>query len=62
MTEQEERNADLHEKIAKLEMENEELRERIKSYRGQINRHEGVIDGLKFAIRCNGISGGEVTG
>lgn len=40
-------------KIAQLESDNQWYRERIA-------RLDGTIDGLKFAIRCNGVSGGDV--
>lgn len=29
--------------------------------RGELRYRDGVINGLKFAIKCNGVSGGEVS-
>ncbi len=34
--------------------------EHIKYLEAKIERLSGVIEGLKFATRCNGVSGGEV--
>lgn len=39
---------------------NEDLENRIKYLERQIAYKDGMIDGLKFAIRCDGVSGGEV--
>ena len=39
---------------------NENLEYRIKDLEIQIAYKDGMIDGLKFAIRCDGVSGGEV--
>ncbi len=55
----------------KLMAENEELKEELQAERQRVklatedNFHElryraGVIYGLKYALRCNGVSGGEV--
>ena len=65
-----------HDYIAKLEAECKELKERLHEANLAIehNRHcaneeqlkrglryrDGIIYGLKYAIRCNGVSGGEV--
>ena len=62
----------------KLRSENEELKAALKEARAAVehNRHvaeeneriwdlkyrDGVISGLQFALRCNGISGGKVDG
>lgn len=37
-----------------------ELEQRIRLLKSEIERLRGVIDGLKFAIRCDGVSGAEV--
>ena len=42
------------------QMQAEEYLEHIKCLEAKIERLNGVIEGLKFALRCNGISGGEV--
>lgn len=52
----------LYDKIDNLEMENHEMQVTMKCRQERICRLEGVIDALKFAIRCNGVSGSEVTG
>lgn len=44
----------------KLLDENDELRARIRYQDLQIERLRGEIEGLRFALRCNGISGGDV--
>lgn len=53
----------------KLRAENEELKKNIDwlnhrhdedYYEREQARLHGLIEGLKFAIRCNGVSGGEV--
>lgn len=38
----------------------EELKGKTRSQGVTIVRLNGMIDGLKFALRCNGVSGGEV--
>lgn len=48
------------EEYVKLKMMNEELQARIREGQCENERLRGVIYGLKFAIRCNGVSGGEV--
>ena len=52
----------LYDQIDNLEMENQQLQETMKYRQEKIYRLEGVIDALKFAIRCNGVSGSEVMG
>ena len=42
------------------QMRAEEYLEHIKYLEAKIERLNGVIEGLKFAVRCNGVSGGEV--
>lgn len=45
-----------------LKLENEELRrqkQRFDDWR-EIDRLRGIVEGLRFAVRCNGISGGDV--
>ena len=42
------------------QMRAEEYLEHIKCLEAKIERLNGVIEGLKFAVRCNGVSGGEV--
>lgn len=42
------------------QMQAEEYMEHIKCLEAKIERLNGVIEGLKFAVRCNGVSGGEV--
>ena len=55
--------------MEKLRSENEDLRAQCKAYEAQLQRYReseerahmrGRIEGLEFAIRCNGISGKEV--
>lgn len=38
----------------------ESLKAELDCAKFRIKQLEGTIDGLKFAIRCNGVSGGEV--
>lgn len=40
--------------------ENECLKNILDSRELELARQTGLIDGLKFALRCNGVSGGEV--
>lgn len=40
---------------------NRELEAHIRCLREENERLKGEIRGLKFAIRCNGVSGGEVS-
>lgn len=46
----------------KRKNEIDEMKAHIEYLRGENERLKGEIRGLKFAIRCNGISGAEVTG
>jgi len=62
--------------IVKLETECKELQEELREaklavehnrhvadeeqYKGELRYRDGMIAGLKYAIRCNGVSGGEV--
>lgn len=66
-----EKLSECHDYIAKLEAECKEMKERLneaelatkhneEQYKGELRYRDGVIYGLKYAIRCNGISGGEV--
>lgn len=48
-------------KIDELNRQNNDMQVRIQEMRCHIQRLEGRIAGLEFAIRCNGVSGGEVT-
>jgi hypothetical protein len=47
------RDDELAKKLTLIEADNQWLKDRV-------CRLEGEIDGLKFAIKCNGISGAEV--
>ena len=65
-----------HDYIAKLEEECKALKEELREaklaiehnrhvadeeqLRGALKYRDGMIEGLKYAIRCNGVSGGEV--
>ena len=46
--------------VKELLEENERLKVENACLTGHNNRLNGMVDGLKFAIRCNGVSGGEV--
>jgi len=46
--------------MAKIEYLETKHEEQIRELNAEIKRLNGVIEGLKFAIRCNGVSGGEV--
>ena len=66
-----------NEYIAKLEVECKELNEKLREMdlavehnrqvaneeqlKLELRYRDGIIAGLKFAIRCNGVSGGEVS-
>lgn len=59
--------AELKEQVAKLQAKldeaNEyidELNQKLQTARTELAVMRGMVDGLKFAIRCNGVSGGEV--
>lgn len=44
----------------KLAQENEELKRKIQYLEEELSYKKGEVAGLRFAIRCDGISGGEV--
>ena len=44
------------------ERECHELQNHISYLQGKINRLEGEVSAYRFCIRCNGVSGAEVTG
>ena len=48
-------------KINELNRQNNDLQMRIQEMKNHNQRLVGRISGLEFAIRCNGVSGGEVT-
>ena len=48
------------EKLHKLQAENDKLQDSVKYQSRRIDRLKGMIEGLKFAIRCDGVSGAEV--
>lgn len=57
------------EELKNLRTENEDLRAQCRAYEEQLQRYReseeraymrGRIEGLEFAIRCNGVSGNEV--
>lgn len=50
--------ADLEE--ARLAVEHNRHRAEEERLRNELYRHDGIIYGLKYALRCNGISGGEM--
>ena len=56
----EEKDAMVKELMAKIEYLGTKYEEQIRELNAEIRQLNGVIDGLKFAIRCNGVSGGEV--
>lgn len=43
-----------------LMKQNEELKAHISYLQEKVARDEGMVEGLRFALRCNGVSGGEV--
>lgn len=43
-----------------LHRKNEELKATISYLQERLARSDGMIEGLKFALRCDGVSGGEV--
>ena len=47
-------------KAKRFEMENAELKAHLNVVQRDAKYTVGLVDGLKFAIRCNGVSGGEV--
>lgn len=44
----------------RLRIENENIKAELLWNKTRVARLEGEIDGLKYAIRCNGVSGGDV--
>lgn len=52
--------AEMHEKIKNLQIENTELKAHIDAMHRDAKYTVGLVDGLKFALRCNGVSGAEV--
>lgn len=46
--------------VKELLEENERLKDDNARLRDRNSRLNGMVDGLKFAIRCDGVSGGEV--
>lgn len=72
-----EKLSNCHDYIAELERENKELKVKLEemhlafehnnqvakeeSLRRELGYRDGMIAGLKYAIRCNGVSGGEVS-
>lgn len=48
------------EEVMKLKMEIEELKHHIEYSDRREQQLIGIVEGLKFAIRCNGISGAEI--
>lgn len=46
--------------IDELSKQNNDMQMKIQEMKYHIQRLEGCIEGLKFSIRCNGVSGGEV--
>lgn len=55
--------AELRKLRAKLDEANEyidELNQKLQTARTELAVMRGMVDGLKFAMRCNGVSGGEV--
>ena len=51
---------ELIEKVDALQEELEEKKKRIRYLQSLVDYRDGKIEGLKFAIKCNGVSGGEV--
>lgn len=51
---------ELCETVDKLEKKVDELKSHIEYLSRERARLEGIVCGLKFAIRCDGVSGGEV--
>lgn len=50
----------MQDKVKRFEMENAELMAHLDVVQRDAKYTVGLVDGLKFAIRCNGVSGGEV--
>ena len=62
-------NNELRKQIKELELQLAETRKAVEcnrlaaekeSLRGESRYRDGIIDGLKYAAKCNGVSGGEV--
>jgi peptidoglycan hydrolase CwlO-like protein len=51
---------ELKEELKQAKEKNEDQRRVIDGLNNELERRNGMIDGLKFAIRCNGVSGAEV--
>ena len=53
---------ELSEKLREAELAVEHYRELAdeKQHKGDLRYRDGVIYGLKYALRCNGVSGGEM--
>lgn len=51
---------ELLEEIRKLKNEIEAMKEWERTLEKSCQFKDGLIEGLKFAVRCNGVSGGEV--
>lgn len=58
----EDEDDDLLAEIERLKRELDRIRsEREQAqHRAEIRYRDGIIEGLKFSVRCNGVSGGEV--
>lgn len=52
--------AKLQEELEQAKEKNEDQRHVIDGLNSELARKTGMVEGLKFAIRCNGVSGGEV--
>lgn len=55
-----ENDVSINAKIEELEVRLNQALETVKEQRDRIKYLEGMRDAMKFAIRCNGVSGGEV--
>ena len=60
MNENAEMTMTVEQMLSESKMKEKEYAERIKYLEAKVERLNGIIDGLKFAVRCNGVSGGEV--
>lgn len=52
--------AKLQEELEQAKEKNEDQRHVIDGLNSELARKNGMVEGLKFTIRCNGVSGGEV--
>lgn len=50
----------MKDRVKRFEMENAELTAHLDVVQRDAKYTVGLVDGLKFAIRCNGVSGAEV--